>query len=648
MTKEFVDPEDEEDLNRILLLKSQALKYTNPENKSIVESDPRLSSGSDLWMTGNTEGVQPVMKSVDSNVMEMAPITDQEENPKEVDLEECKPHMDSQKEIQEIQQLDMVESSQELDDSISIVEPSKAKVNAFEMMLRKRKPEIITVDDDRKRKRSESKGKEREIIELSSNQKGKQRGYDSKRKGKEPEIIDLEYDDCPTSSKTKINPFFMSKKERKEQLMIENQIKLQLSIKKNQQISAEISVGKSTNPFFQPKKYLTSTIDYHMENLMPSNQITHIGYTKSAVPVLRDWIWKPKEKSVPLVTGEFEYKIDKRKPRVKPISIYTLDEILVYLGDLIPEHDLTSSWIKPYYNSLIEGESVTPEGLWIDYFKPTKIKQVIGNQNQQVCKEIRDWIKYWKPKKKIDDFEEDEGDLLFIHGPVGSGKTTLPQMVCKQMGIDVIELDTSMVRTQKLFENVAGNSVVLVDDVDVVMYQDKGFWQGIETLKTKTRVILTSTFLLDVNAKYLELDCRGVDSWIRVVCACLGYWVEGNLEGDKRSLLNMVQFESRGIPREFGGVKVPLATKETGEYEFEKDEMIPLMPKLVIPEPYECLLEEEEEIIPRKHKKLFKENYLWDIPYMGLMCGKFLGRRKKSYLYWLDINEIEHLQTMYS
>ncbi|KAJ3268094.1 replication factor C subunit 1 [Terramyces sp. JEL0728] len=679
MTREFVDPEDELDLNRILKLKAESQEYGRSTNQDIVWSkkvdqtklkdqpipeihEPSVESlrhetFNEFTEISNSESLtgssmenqeieyQKISANPDENVPDVV----------EISSETSTHTIEKKKQAQIASGQDLLKelslTAAPVADNLSNAKPT---VNAFEMMLRKRKPDIITIDDERKHKRPDSKGKEPEIMELRSRSKGKQPEIielDSISKGKQTEVVDLDY--APPNSQTKVNPFFMSKKERKEQLMIENQIKLQLSIKKNQQISAEISVGKSTNPFFQPKKYLTSTVGYQMENIMPGKNTTHVGYTKSHDPVLRNWLWKPKRKSAVIPSGEFDCKINKEKSRIPPISIYALEELLVFIGDLVPECELDSSWLQPYYSSLIEGEMISPQGLWVDYFKPTKIKQVIGHQNQQACKEIRDWIKYWKPKKHIDDF--DEGEMLVIHGPVGSGKTTLAQMVCKQMGIDVIELDTSMLRTQKLFDSVVGNSVVLVDDVDVVMYKDKGFWQGIDTLKTKNRVILTTLTLHgdtmdNLNAKVVELNTEGVINWVRVVCASIGYWVEGNLVGDKRSLLNQIQFGSKGIPREFGGVALKPVEPEIlhGRLELEQDEMIPLFPKLHIPEPLAYLVEEEEDVVPRKHRKPFKENYLWDVPYMSLMCGKIVGRRRKNYLYWLDLDEIEQLQHMYS
>ena len=75
---------------------------------------------------------------------------------------------------------------------------------------------------------------------------------------------------------------------------------------------------------------------------------------------------------------------------------------------------------------------------WIDKYKPTKLKDFIGNLNKLI--EIKDWLKNWiKSKSKP----------IIIFGKTGSGKTTLAHIVSQRYKYNVLEINSSDERTAK-------------------------------------------------------------------------------------------------------------------------------------------------------------------------------------------------------
>ena len=81
---------------------------------------------------------------------------------------------------------------------------------------------------------------------------------------------------------------------------------------------------------------------------------------------------------------------------------------------------------------------------WSEKYRPNCFNDLILSSEQKDL--IKKWIKEFKEKKKK------IKNCLFLHGPPGLGKTTIANIVLKENNYDVIELNASEVRNQKLLK----------------------------------------------------------------------------------------------------------------------------------------------------------------------------------------------------
>ena len=146
---------------------------------------------------------------------------------------------------------------------------------------------------------------------------------------------------------------------------------------------------------------------------------------------------------------------------------------------------------------------------WIDKYKPTKLKDFIGNLNKLI--EIKDWLKNWiKSKSKP----------IIIFGKTGSGKTTLAHIVSQRYKYNVLEINSSDERTSKKLQKlkllVQTNSpftkdILLIDDIEVS--PDPGFIKFVGELLqiTKMPIILTCSDKYERKIKTIKKKCRTIE-----------------------------------------------------------------------------------------------------------------------------------------
>ncbi|XP_072757331.1 replication factor C subunit 1 isoform X2 [Anoplolepis gracilipes] len=154
----------------------------------------------------------------------------------------------------------------------------------------------------------------------------------------------------------------------------------------------------------------------------------------------------------------------------------------------------------------------------VEKYRPKTMKQIIGQQGDKSCAHnlyvwLRDWHKNRQDPKYNNSSKQTHGQSFkaaLLSGPPGVGKTTTVQVVCKELGYDLVEFNASDTRNKKLLkEEVSGllsnttmkdyvtgtkqkitnKHVLLMDEVDgMAGNEDRGGLQELLALIRNTEV----------------------------------------------------------------------------------------------------------------------------------------------------------------
>ncbi|XP_006895482.1 PREDICTED: replication factor C subunit 1 [Elephantulus edwardii] len=109
--------------------------------------------------------------------------------------------------------------------------------------------------------------------------------------------------------------------------------------------------------------------------------------------------------------------------------------------------------------------------LWVDKYKPTSLKTIIGQQGDQSCaNKLLRWLRNWhkspsedKKHAKVGKFAgRDDGSSFkaaLLSGPPGVGKTTTASLVCQELGYSYVELNASDTRSKNSLKEVVSESL---------------------------------------------------------------------------------------------------------------------------------------------------------------------------------------------
>mmetsp|Transcript_10128 Transcript_10128/g.18967 ORF Transcript_10128/g.18967 Transcript_10128/m.18967 type:complete len:839 (-) Transcript_10128:924-3440(-) len=182
----------------------------------------------------------------------------------------------------------------------------------------------------------------------------------------------------------------------------------------------------------------------------PSSKVITNPYAKSS-PVISN----PYVKSSAVVSNPYE----KRSPRI-PSNPYA-----------------TSSMRKKEEDVQVSGggraQVNDPNALWADKYAPSNTHMILGNKD--VVKKLSDWLDSWentfhrpsKDKKGRNNGKSVSFKAALLSGPPGIGKTTTAQLVAKEAGRQVLEMNASDARSKKTLQtslgDVTGSQVLSFD-----------------------------------------------------------------------------------------------------------------------------------------------------------------------------------------
>lgn len=201
-------------------------------------------------------------------------------------------------------------------------------------------------------------------------------------------------------------------------------------------------------------------------------------------------------------------------------------------------------------------------------YRPESFEAVKGQK--AVVEKIKAFMADF-PKKKA----------LILHGPAGTGKTSLAYAIASETNAEIIEINASDLRNKEQIQNVVGQAskqkslfsakkIILVDEIDGITKDDRGGLPEIEKLIEETQfpIIITANdiwdkkfFSLRRDAETLqikELDYKTIFEIIRDIAESEGIFASSDLliniaiksRGDARAAINDLQTIGSGTLKE--------------------------------------------------------------------------------------------------
>lgn len=163
------------------------------------------------------------------------------------------------------------------------------------------------------------------------------------------------------------------------------------------------------------------------------------------------------------------------------------------------------------------------------YFLPKSSEVPNFTLHPQAYGLISSYLKEYKRRVKSKSLRsEDPERSIIIQGPSGSGKTHFVRQIASNYHLKILELNVSNHRSKSSVKKILGEAsqtftidqgensgaMIFIDDIDVILDPDKGFFQGIESIITSTKcpVLMTCAVIPEVLVNHNKLKiCKLTD-----------------------------------------------------------------------------------------------------------------------------------------
>lgn len=202
--------------------------------------------------------------------------------------------------------------------------------------------------------------------------------------------------------------------------------------------------------------------------------------------------------------------------------------------------------------------------LWVEKYKPKTSKEILSQGS--AVNEVASWLAQWKL-----------GKALFLTGPPGTGKTIIAEVMAKERGWMLAQvnasdernaeaIETSLTEVSKNLPLFHSGKIILIDEVDGISSGDRGGIAAIVKIVKESRfpIIITANdpYLPKLQplracsnmVKLSKIDVRSVEKRLKEICEKEGIKADGDVlknlarwsSGDMRSAINDLQMMCEG------------------------------------------------------------------------------------------------------
>lgn len=150
--------------------------------------------------------------------------------------------------------------------------------------------------------------------------------------------------------------------------------------------------------------------------------------------------------------------------------------------------------------------------MWAEKYRPESLEDYRGASKQK--KELKQHIENWE-----------QGDKpVLLHGPAGTGKTSLVEALANDLGYELVETNASDVRTKKKLKSelkeatrqasfFGKNKLILIDEVDGMGRSDRGGTQELNEIVDGSRfpVVMTANDAYDSKIRTLRNKSKMIE-----------------------------------------------------------------------------------------------------------------------------------------